>query len=119
LCSPSEKLKIFDSVFLGKVISIESKGTKNWLNEPEITVSFLQIKRFKGNENDLVLDTNQNYSSCTGYWFKEGQTMLIYAKKDKGKLDVFWCGGVIVKEEDPEQLELELRELEEVLASDL
>lgn len=119
LGSPEEKLANFDSVFLGKVMEIKNKGTTNALNEPEIEVKFEQIKRFKGNDEEIVLDTNFNRSSCTGYWFKEDQTMLIYAAKFKGKLDVMWCGGVIVQEEDPAQLEKELNALEGVLSDAL
>ncbi|MFC3122947.1 hypothetical protein [Agaribacter flavus] len=115
LGSPEDKLATFDSVFLGKLIEIKNKGTTNAFNEPEIEVTFEQIRRFKGTDKDVVLDTNFNRASCTGYWFKEGQTMLVYASLNDGKLDVMWCGGVIVKEENPEQLQNELIALEEVL----
>jgi hypothetical protein len=92
LGSPEEKLATFDSVFLGKVMEIKNKGTTNALNEPEIEVKFEQIKRFKGNDEDIVLDTNLNRSSCTGYWFRE---------------------------EDPVQLEKGLSALEEVFSDAL
>ncbi|WP_421133499.1 hypothetical protein [Alteromonas sp. A079] len=105
---------MFDSVFVGKVVDIQQKGTTNQFNEAEVLVNFQQIKRFKGKDEDTVLDTNINGSSCTGYWFKQGQTMLIYASEMNGKLDVMWCGGVVVKEENPRQFALELDELKVV-----
>ncbi len=114
LGSAKEKFEMFDSVFVGKVVDIQQKGTTNQFNEAEVLVNFQQIMRFKGKDEDTVLDTNINGSSCTGYWFKKGQTMLIYASEINGKLDVMWCGGVVVKEESPQQFALELDELKVV-----
>jgi len=110
---------MFDSVFLGEVVKIQNKGTTNEFKEAEVIVHFQPIMRFKGQVEDTVLDTNINGSSCTGYWFKKGQTMLIYASQMNGKLDVMWCGGVVVKEESPQQFEHELNELKVVSGSAL
>ena len=114
LGSAKEKFEMFDSVFVGKVVDIQQKGTTNQFNEAEVLVNFQQIMRFKGKDEDTVLDTNINGSSCTGYWFKKGQTMLIYASEMNGKLDVMWCGGVVAKEESPQQFALELDQLKSV-----
>lgn len=114
LGSAKEKFEMFDSVFLGKVVEVQQKGTTNQFNEAEVLVHFQEIMRFKGQDEDTVLDTNINGSSCTGYWFKKGQTMLIYASEMNGKLDVMWCGGVVVKEENTQQFAHELNELKVV-----
>ena len=53
LGSPKEKFEMFDSVFVGKVVDIQQKGTTNQFNEAEVLVNVQQIMRFKGKDEDI------------------------------------------------------------------
>ncbi|ATG78412.1 hypothetical protein [Pseudoalteromonas sp. 1_2015MBL_MicDiv] len=95
----NDKLANAKYVFIGKVSSITIKGTKSPFNEDHILVDFSVIQSWKGNNKKVTLDTVANRASCNGYWFNESQTYLVYAYDVKGKLDTYYCGGVIPKNE--------------------
>lgn len=90
-----DKFNSAESVFLGKVKSVEKKGKKNIFGEDEILVTLHVTKSFKSLENTVVLDTSDNRSSCEGYWFKKDQSYLVYAYNIKNKLSTYYCGGVV------------------------
>ena len=100
LGSAQDKLKKFGTVFLGTVQSVEKLDQVTDFNERRIRVTFDVEKRWKGKADAHVLETVQNQSSCSGYWFKAGERFLIYASRGPwGGLDVMWCGGAVSEDE--------------------
>jgi hypothetical protein len=96
-----QKLRRSDSVFLGKVTSVENLGaqTDNY-GEQRIRVTFDVQRRFKGRRTDVTLDTVINEVSCSGSHFQQGENMLVYAFRTPQGLDVSWCGGVVKEKEN-------------------
>lgn len=105
------KLTQANSVFVGKVDSIIFIGTKNWLGDEKTRVSFSVSTVWKGDGGEIVLDTADNKRSCSGYWFDENKTYLVYAYEKDGKLNTYYCGGVIPRSED-EKFKSETDELD-------
>ena len=105
--SAREKLRRFDSVFVGTVSSVERLGVVNEAGEARIRVTFRVDKRWKGEGDSAILDTVHNRSGCFGFWFEQGERFLIYAHDGPwGGLDVWWCGGAIPDTEDAFDIEL-------------
>ncbi|MGH1541911.1 MAG: hypothetical protein ACRBHB_15905 [Arenicella sp.] len=108
-----QKLEEANSIFYGKVESINYKGTENRLGDKEILVTFSIKQSWKGNNKNIILDTAFNRVSCSGYWFEENEMYLIYAYEDNGKLDTYYCGGVF-PDKDKEQFDNELKKINEL-----
>lgn len=90
-----QKLAEAEHVFIGQVISITHKGTKNSFGDEETQVIFKVLESWKGQTNKITLDTANNGVGCIGYWFKSHNIYLVYAYRVDGKqLDTYYCGGV-------------------------
>ena len=109
-----EKYKTHVSVFLGKVTEIYFYNSKNKMGDQRIKVKFDILNQWKGSKTQNQLFTVYNESSCWGYWFKEGEEYVIYAFEEDGKLNTWWCGGVISKKDVPEQFAKEFNALNEI-----
>ena len=90
------------SVFIGQVKSVEFTGKRNDLGDKKTIVIFSVQKAWKNGKTEIILNTANNEVSCSGYWFKEKETYLIYAYEHEGNLDTYYCGGVMPKNEENE-----------------
>ncbi len=91
-----QKLRRSDSVFLGKVTSVENLDARSdAYGEQRIRVTFDVQRRFKGRRADVTLETVINEVSCSGSHFQQGENMLVYAFRTPRGLDVSWSGGVV------------------------
>src|SRR5690606_26618809 len=91
----SEKYRDSASVFLGTVDEVVYLGEENALGDELIVVTFSVLQSWKGASGTVTLNTAYNRSSCSGYWFRESETYLVYAYDIDGKLDTKYCGGVV------------------------
>ena len=117
-----EKLEKSDYVFTGKVTSVELLEKQPEYGDPRIIVKLDVIKSIKGKQESYTLHTAYNEMGCYGYWFKKDDTYLIYAFKDKrndGKLNSWWCGGVISKSDSDQRFTKEVDELDELISKKL
>ena len=118
----TEKLKNSDFVFTGEVTNIEFLNKKQEFEDPKIIVNVDVTKSIKGNKSSYTLHTAYNKMGCYGYWFKNKQSYLIYAFKDKrndGKLNTWWCGGVISESDSEAIFTKEVNELDEIISKKL
>ncbi|MEP6742682.1 MAG: hypothetical protein ABJB61_09300 [bacterium] len=92
--------------FSGKVIKIKYLDNPEQKDpEPRIIVTFRVYRVWKGVlRKTIVLNTVFNKWTCNGYWFKEGEEYLVFARaneaatakmfrKEKNTLGVWTCGG--------------------------
>ncbi len=92
--------------FSGKVIKIKYLDDPEQANpEPRIIVTFRVYRVWKGEpKRTIVLHTVFNKWTCNGYWFKEGEEYLVFARANgseaakmfpeaKNTLGVGTCGG--------------------------
>ena len=116
LGSVDDKVNNAESVFLGKVRSVNILGEKNSLGENRIIVEFDVTIPFKGSDSPITLDTFDNTVSCEGYWFKKGKEYLVYTYEVEERLSTFYCGGVLPKNLQKESIFLkELNKLKHIL----
>jgi hypothetical protein len=110
-----EKFKESDNVFTGQIETIKFLKRDNEFGDPRIIVTFKIEQYFKGNSSKTTLHTAYNEMGCTGYWFKEKQSYLIYAFKEKRKLNTMWCGGVIPKDSETETYSTEVKAIQDII----
>jgi hypothetical protein len=83
-----EVLKWADVVFTGeatKVQYVDAQGDKMF-GERRIIVTFTVSGYWKGNvQKTITLHTVYNRVSCGGYFFKEGEKFIVYAKETVAK----------------------------------
>lgn len=83
-----ETLKWADVVFTGEAVKVQyvdAVGDKMF-GERRIIVTFQVSNYWKGNVGaTITLHTVYNQVSCGGYFFKEGEKFIVYAKKHKAK----------------------------------
>jgi hypothetical protein len=68
--------------FSGKVLKIRYLDRRESIvGEPRIIVTFQVYRVWKGRpKSTIVLHTVLNKGSCNGYWFKEGEEYLVFAR---------------------------------------
>jgi hypothetical protein len=109
--STKDAFNTSDSVFTGRVKSVEYLNSANVFGDRNIIVHFENPTIFKGDDQP-VLHTAHNGSGCTGYWFKEGEEYLVYAfDRGDGLLDTMWCGGVRAKSKSDKHFNKEMKKV--------
>jgi len=113
----SKKFKDHVSIFQGTATEIIFYESTDMHGDQQIKVTFDIEKQWKGKPDQNQLHTVYNEGSCFGYWFKEKESYLVYAFERDGKLNAWWCGGVIQDNADGTGLNMEILELNEILES--
>lgn len=107
-----QKFEKHVSIFQGVVIEVIYYDSTDMFGDQHIKVTFDIEKQWKGEKNQNQLLTVNNGASCYGYWYKKGQRYIVYAFKEGGHLNKWWCGGVIPKSESPEKFISEAKALD-------
>ena len=110
-----EKFKNHVSVFKGIVKDIVFYKERDFAGDQYIRVTFEITKQWKGSPQQNQLLTVYNGASCFGYWFKKGETYLVYAFDQEDHLNAWWCGGVLSEKESGEAFGSDIRQLDRLM----
>ena len=114
-----EKFNDHVSIFQGVVTEVIYYDSTDMSGDQHIKVTFDIEKQWKGQRNQNQLLTVNNGMSCFGYWYKKGQTYIVYAFEEGDHLNNWWCGGVIPESERPEGFKSEAKALDALVAKQI
>ncbi|HYG64571.1 MAG TPA: hypothetical protein VEL74_18470 [Thermoanaerobaculia bacterium] len=94
---PQEALQQAGAVFTGTVVAVDTSGLSS-------TVRLRVEKGWKGAKcGEVTVVTSADSAAC-GYDFQVGQSYLVYADKQKGKLNVSLCSRTSLTSQAGEDL---------------
>jgi len=107
-----KKFREHVSVFKGIVKDVVFYNERDAAGDQYIRVTFEIAKQWKGSPQQNQLFTVYNGASCFGYWFKKGETYLVYAFDEGDHLNAWWCGGVLSEKESNDAFNSDVRQLD-------